>query len=328
VDEAGAPARMSVGDRLLESSTFFARSAASAYSDESWDVFYLHLSTAVEQLMKSILAQAHPALIADTHASFDSLLHLCGFGDKAKTPDFAAAVRTITAAQALDRIGRLVDGYRPPSPRVLLLLEMRNGIVHSGHRGRGGGEASLMGDVARYVEQLLGARGLSSADYWGDSAEMVATHMKGRLSALEASYQRRLQAAKERFAGYASRMEPPVLAAYVAAVTPTAPGAEFDSALVACPACGYEGEITGEPEPEWEPDWDYSDGQVWAAGMYVSKIHLQANGFECRICGLMLDADELAFGGLGDVTLTDHDCDLSEAATFFGRQAAEDERYD
>lgn len=42
----------------------------------------------------------------------------------------------------------------------------------------------------------------------------------------------------------------------------------------------------------------------------------------------MLDADEPAFGGLGDVTWTDHDCDLSEAATFFGRQAAEDERYD
>jgi hypothetical protein len=36
-----------------------------------------------------------------------------------------------------------------------------------------------------------------------------------------------------------------------------------------------------------------SDGQAWAAGMYVSKIHLTADGFECRICGLTLDADEL-----------------------------------
>ena len=327
VEEAGAPAQMSVGDRLLKSSTFFARSAATAYSDESWDVFYLHLATAVEQLVKAILAQAHPSLIADGHASFDSLLHLCGFGDKAKTPDFVAAVRTITAAEALVRIGRFVNGYRPPSPRVLLLLDLRNGIVHSGHRAAGGGEANLIGDVAQYVEQLLGASGLSTTEYWGDSAEMVITHMKRRLGALEASYQRRLQVAKERFAGYASKMDPAVLAAYVAAATPTAPGAELNSARVLCPACGYEGEIAGEAEPEWEPDWDYSDGQVWAAGMYVSKIRLQADRFECRVCGLKLDVDELAFGGLGDVILTDSDCDLSEAAEFFARQAAEDEWY-
>jgi hypothetical protein len=220
----------------------------------------------VEQLAKSVLAQAHPALIAYTRASFDSLLHLCGFGDKAKTPDFVVAVRTIGAVQALERIGRLVDGYRAPSPRVLLLLEMRNGIVHSGHRGTAGGEASLMGDVAQYVEQLLNARGLSTTEYWGDSAEMVATHMKRRLTALEASYQRRLQAAKERFAGYASRMEPAALEAYVAAATPIAPGAEFDSALVPCPACGHGGLITGESDPEWEPDWDYSDGQAGPLG--------------------------------------------------------------
>jgi hypothetical protein len=325
MDEADPPSGALVGQRLLESSTFFARSAATAYSAESWDLFYLHLATAVEQLVKSTLAASHPSFIADTRASFDSLLHLCGFGDKAKTPDFVAAVRTITVSQALDRIGRLVDGYRPPSPRVLLLLEMRNGIVHTGHREMGGGEAVLVGDVARYVEQLLSTLGLSQADYWGDSAEMVAAHMRRRLSAIEASYQRRLQAAKERFAGLADRMDPAALAAYVAAVTPTALGDHFDSALAPCPACGNEGEITGDPEPEWEPDWDFSDGQAWVSGMYVSKIQLQAHGFECRICGLTLGADELAFGGLGDVTLTDDDCDLSEAATFFERQAAEDD---
>ena len=188
----------SVADQLMDSSKFFARSAATAYSAESWDTFYLHLATAVEQLVKSVLAAAHPSFIADTRASFDSLLHLCGLGDRAKTPDFIAAVRTITVSQALERVARLVDGYRSPSPRVLLLLEMRNGIVHAGHRERGGGEAVLMGDVAQYVEQLLGARGLMSDEYWGDSAEMVAAHMKRRLGAIEASYQRRLQAAKAR----------------------------------------------------------------------------------------------------------------------------------
>ena len=42
-----AGAAESVGDRLLASSARFARSAATAYSDEEWDVFSLHLATKV-----------------------------------------------------------------------------------------------------------------------------------------------------------------------------------------------------------------------------------------------------------------------------------------
>jgi hypothetical protein len=317
----------SVGDRLLATSARFARSAAAAYSNEEWDVFYLHLATAVEQLVKAVLARAHPSFIADVRPNsrdgFDSLLHLCGYGNRARTPDFVAAVRTITASEALERVGLLVDGYQPPSALVGLLLRARNGIVHVGHQERAEGDA-ILGDVARYLGPLLSSQGLDPRDYWGDSATMVAVHAKRRLDANEARYRRRLQAAKDQYARLVSRTDEHGLAAYRAAVAPGFPAEPYDSALADCPACGETGLITGSPDVDWEADWDYADGEAYVAGAYVSRIHLTADGFRCRVCGLDLGLDDLGFAGLAHITLTDDDCDLSGATAYFGGQVAEE----
>jgi hypothetical protein len=327
VPDATAGTAGSVGVRLLASSTRFARSAATAYSDEQWDVFSLHLATAVEQLVKAVLARAHPSFIAEVRPNsrdgFDSLLHLCGFGHRARTPDFVAAVRTISATEALDRVGLLVDGYQPPSPLVGLLLRSRNGIVHAGYPEKAEGEA-VLGDVARYVGPLLSSQGIDPKEYWGDSADMVAVHAKRRLDASEARYRRRLQAAKDQYARLVSRMDQHGLAAYLAAVAPGFPAEPYDSALAECPACGETGLVTGSPEPEWEADWDYGDGRAYPVGAYVSEIRLDAVGFRCRVCGLDLDADDLAFAGLARIRLTDDDCDLSGATAYFGKQVADE----
>jgi hypothetical protein len=316
----------SVGDRLLATSARFARSAAAAYSNEEWDVFYLHLATAVEQLVKAVLARAHPSFIADVRPNsrdgFDSLLHLCGYGNRARTPDFVAAVRTITASEALERVGLLVDGYQPPSALVGLLLRARNGIVHVGHQERAEGDA-ILGDVARYLGPLLSSQGLDPRDYWGDSATMVAVHAKRRLDANEARYRRRLQAAKDQYARLVSRMDEHGLAAYRAAVAPALPAEPYDSTLAECPACGETGLITGFPDVDWEADWDYGDGEAYVAGAYVSRIHLTADAFRCRVCGLDLGLDDLGFAGLARITLSDDDCDLSGATAYFGGQVAD-----
>ena len=322
-----AGAAESVGDRLLASSTRFARSAATAYSDEEWDVFSLHLATAVEQLVKAVLARAHPSFIADVRPNsrdgFDSLLHLCGFGDRARTPDFVAAVRTISATEALERVGLLVDDYQPPSPLVGLLLRTRNGIVHAGYPEKAEGEA-VLGDAARYIALLLSSQGIDAKEYWGDSTNMVAVHVKRRLEASEARYRRRLQAAKDQYARLLSRMDEHGLAAYLAAVAPAFPAEPYDSAFAECPACGETGLITGSPDPEWEAEFDSEGGIPYVDGAYVSKIRLHAHGFHCRVCGLDLGADDLAFAGLEQITLTDDDCDLSGANAYFGGQAAEE----
>jgi hypothetical protein len=107
-----------VAERLLDSSTSFAQSSIAAYVAESWEVFHLHLATAIEQLAKAALADKHPTLLADPRGDFDSLLHLSGLGHFAQKPEYL--IRTITASEAIQRLGRVVDDYRAPGRRVAL----------------------------------------------------------------------------------------------------------------------------------------------------------------------------------------------------------------
>jgi hypothetical protein len=314
-----------VADRLVLSSIDFAQSAVGAYCGESWEIFYLHLAIAIEQVLKAVLAAQHPSLIADARG-FDSLLHLCGLGHHAKTPEFARAVRTITANEALDRVSRFVDDYQQPPARVRLLLEVRNAIAHAGHAERGEAEA-VLGDTAEYVEQLLPALCLTGATFWGDSAELVSDHAKRRLNEREASYARRLQAAKERFARLSADMEPAAMEAVVAASEPAGPNDTFDAVPAACPACRHNGDLWGDPEPEWEADWDVSDGQAWSPGAYVSRIELQGAEFKCGVCGLSLGPSLLPFAGLERVSLTPNEYDIADATRYFERAFYDEEDY-
>jgi hypothetical protein len=120
-----AAGREHTADRLLASSQAFAQSALGAYVDEQWEVFHLHLATAVEHLLKSVLARANPLFIADGRR-FDSLLHFAGMSQGAATPPSAA--RTITVGEALERVKLLVDDYPEPTAEVRTLLYSRNAM--------------------------------------------------------------------------------------------------------------------------------------------------------------------------------------------------------
>ena len=324
MDDVTPEGTPSVADRLLASSTFFARSAATAYASESWEVFHLHLATALDQLIKAVLASVHPSFIADTSANFDSLLHLCGFGARAQTPEFVAAVRTITASVALKRVERVADDYRKPGSRVILPLETRNAIVHVGHQARTEGELTL-GEVAHYVGPLLSSLNMEPTEYWGDSFGLVADHANRRLGAAEAAYKRKVQAAKDRYARTITTMNHASLVAFLAAVAATSLSEPFESAPVECPACGHPGWLAGSPEPDWEADYDVADGEGYVSGVYVSAIQLRASGFDCPTCGLSLDTSLLPIAELDQVTVNAEDFDVSEATTFFQRQLAEQE---
>lgn len=309
---------------LVESSIVFAQSAASAYSSESWHLYYLHLATAVEHLVKSVLAGINPAFIADSRAGFDSLLHLCGMADKAATPDFAGVVKTITIKEALSRVGRFIPQYRQPTPAVRLLLDLRNSVVHVGHCEKRDAE-TMLADTAEYVAQLLSFQGVAHDQYWGASAVMVSEHTTKRLSEIEALCSRHIQAAKDRYARTIESMDSSGHRAFLATTMPVAPRPSFDSALVDCPACGNPGELTGFPEPDWEADVDVEGGEAYVCGTYVASIHLQADGFHCYACGLDLGPQELPFAGMGDVVLIPDDFDVSDATRYFERRLADEE---
>ena len=302
--------------RLLESSSSFAQSAIAAYTAESWELYYLHLATAVELLVKAVLARAHPTLIADTRASFDSLLHLCGLGHRARVPEFVAAVRTVSATEAMQRVERVVDGYRHPGADVQLLLELRNGIVHSGELARSQSEA-ILGAVGEYTDTLLPSVGMSRARYWGHSAALVEDHSRRRLSELEASFRRKLESSKSRFRRITESMERTEKSAFIAALTTNSISDAFDEVPAPCPACGSPGVLYGYPDPQWEADWDVEGNESFVSGAYVKAIVVQGTSFSCRVCGLNLDSMQLGFADLEAVTLGDEDFELSTATSYF-----------
>lgn len=318
------PEAQGIAERLTEASRRFAQSATSAYASENWEVFCLHLATAVEQLLKAVLAGVHPSFIADPTGGFDSLLHLCGEGARAAKPEPLGALRTITTKESFTRVARVIDHYEEPGDGVKLLIEMRNSVVHAGDHANTQVEI-VLADVARFVPQLLLARGLTPDQYWGDSMQMVTEHAQRRLTAIEASYERKLQAARDRLQILIDQMgEDSALEAYVASVTPDGLAEPFDAAPVKCPACGYEGLISGTADPVWEADWDVGDGIAYIAGAYLSRIRLLSPWFKCRVCGLSLAPSQLPFAGLDSFAITDREYDLSEATRFYERQEAED----
>lgn len=167
--------------------------------------------------------------------------------------------------------------------------------------------------------------GVDPSEYWGESAGTVADHAQRRIGAIEATFKRRVQAAKNDYTRKTDSMDAAGLAAYLAAVAPPPPSEPFDSAPATCPACGEQGLLSGTPEPDWEANWDVGDGEPYAAGAYVSTIELQASAFECRACGLTLGAPFLGLADFEEIALTEDDFDVSEATAFFQRQLAEDD---
>lgn len=97
------------------------------------------------------------------------------------------------------------------------------------------------------------------------------------------------------------------------------------AAAVECPACESRGAVFGTPSPNWEADWDVSDGIAYAAGAYVDSITLDGAVFDCRVCGLSLFGPLLDTAGIGNTFRHNVDFDLEAASDFFTRQLMEED---
>jgi hypothetical protein len=310
--------------QLLDASQLFAQSAMSAYADEKWEFFYLHLATALEQLIKAVLANADPVLIAEERPTFETLLYLAGYGPGPGDGEAFVGVKTVSISQSFERIARVVEPYKRHGAGVNRLVDVRNSVVHAGLGGKIAAE-QVLGDTAEYMEQLLAAVAKDREAYWGDSAELVADHRGRRLDAITGAYRRRIEAAKRHYHALIDGMDESTRQAFLAAVLSSAE--TFPAELLKeCPACGNEGVLhIGYAEPDWQPDYDYGDGQVYIAGLYVAKVRFFGHEFSCRACGLDLMDTDLALAGMDDFTLTERDFDVSVATEAFQAQLREDE---
>ena len=154
-------------------------------------------------------------------------------------------------------------------------------------------------------------------------AEAVAELIEGRAAALQAWYERRIEAARANFLRIVTNMDEVAKAAFLTAVTPPSPTEPFEEWPVDCPACGNVGVLTGEPDPDWEADWDVADGEAYAAGAYVSGVTLNARSFACRACGLSLSGPALRLADFDRVGFGESDFDVSDASQYFGRVESE-----
>ncbi len=311
----GVTTRGSVADRLLASAAAFAGMAVAAYRDEDWPLFYIHLATALEHLVKGALAHANPAYIADAR-SFDALLHLTGRGDRASKPEFVEAAKTISVGEAMERAARLVDGFSARSSLIGALLDRRNAVIHAGTAVTGE-EAHIIGDVARQAASLLQFVERTPGQLWGEDEAFVDRLAARRATEIEAAYARRLEAARVRFGALAKRLDESTMTAYLASREATRPADDYSAFPFECPACAHLGMLEGDPEPDWEPDYDYDGYESYVSGVYVARIRLSASQFSCNVCGLSLNREELVAAGMSAGQFGEDDFDLSEASDYF-----------
>lgn len=269
-----------VASQLAESAPRFARDSLAALSTGDDVGFALYAATSLEHLLKCYLARKHLALIVEAK-HLDSLLHACGLDAAARTT--RDKVKTISAAESLERAGRFLPLLASHSANMEQLFCVRNGAVHLAD------SSSVQPFVLPFLkasEQVREALALDRDDYWGEYIALADSTLREHVAAAELKAAAAVGAAKaafsERFGGldHASRW-----AAIEALEPDTFFGYEEQSAT--CPACGSAALASGTVETEWRYEEDGHDGFI-----PTLDATFFAETLRCAICGLTLDDDD------------------------------------
>lgn len=281
---------------LAESGRRFAHLGLAEHQgpDGTGDLAVLYMSTAVEHLAKAVLCKIHPALILDAKQKnfFDALLYTTRH-PASSAP--LAAMRTISCGEALSRARRL-DVRVPTEDEARKLIQARDGLVHLAlpHESQG---SELVALGVRICAALL--HSLDLPDFWGGYAASVATLLDDHATEVQRIVALRLQAAVQRLRDQHDDLGEAERTALFNTIADAHEPDDDDSMAYPCPACGFNGVLTGNSEMrEGEPDWDYADGQSYVSGVPVN-VWLTADAFRCFVCDLRLSTpDELGAAGL------------------------------
>jgi|ERR1700722_12454317 len=277
-------------DKLLKQSAGAAQRGIRHYLDEEYDQFLIHAAHSLELVGKARLATIHPSLIVDR--DFDSLLHVCAAGKHAKRPPWN--IKTITATEVLARCIQLHPGLRDFSGRLGLLAAYRNSAVHFGEIVAEEKEEIFNSFIAA-TSLITDEMGIKRTDFFGESAELVASRLDASLEKVNRDVAERLTRAVIMFKRRFSELDNAQLEVVLKSVEAGYPVDKYERRLIDCPACGKQGLISGTCDVDWQADIDY-DGSV--SGAYA-VVTMTASGFSCGFCGLTLDdAAELKAAGL------------------------------
>jgi hypothetical protein len=137
--------------------------------------------------------------------------------------------------------------------------------------------------------------GIKRQDFFGEFAELVATHLDNSLAEVNREVAERLARSKTMFEQRYSALDDSQMQVVVKSVEASYPVDKYERRLFDCPACGMQGLISGSYDVDWQVDYD-RDGSI--SGGYP-VVTMTASGFSCGFCDLNLDgAAELKASGL------------------------------
>lgn len=279
-----------LGTRLYAASQHHARKARELVdSPDEHDRLdaVVHAGAALELIAKALLAEIDRCLLPDRvhHALLDAV----AAERDGLAPGPVPAKNTVGGVLAVELVARLVPGCRTAEQRAKAVLSARNAAIHVAMAPTPQDLAKYVSDMEDFVDPVATYLRGSSHDYWGFYFDEVNRARAAREEAMLARARAAVAEARTRY-DHAIAPLPTDLRERVLEELRTRAsivGEEMDE--IDCPACGELATTA------WE--WDI-DGEVGDLGETINYLYLGLLGMGCPVCGLRLDADEMAALGL------------------------------
>lgn len=258
----------------------------------------IHAGAAVELLTKMALAQVNPILLAKPSAGPDTALSLLREAVRYLGHGLDGHVKpgpmyTLSAQQALEVAALLHHHERLDVAAAKAVLATRNDAAHMGFGSRTQVGAAVQSMVA-YVEHCLSVTREDASSFWGRTDDEAQELLKARADRLARSIREKKTAARTVFRKKAPRAESqePVRNSGRRREPPsglTAPEDPMrDVSPVLCHACDGPAWLASDVFIDQEAD---GFGDVTTLGWVIPL------GFECMVCALKYDSEELEFLG-------------------------------
>jgi len=255
--------------------------------------------SAVEYLLRSVVVAADPVLLA-RRDSLDSMIALSKAVSAA--PFDPKLLRTIDASEALKVVGKLHPTMKTQND-ALDVFALRNTAAHMAMELGTELEKGVV-QVVRVIDELLSFLSEDENAYWGSNLWSLVGEMKKKASdALLHRVRSKVAAAEMRFktvtALFNDTNRESMLLILERRGVPFALDEDGLDLSRVCPACGRKGHLSlvKEFDPDsvevWSDIDDPSNSTITVSVMGVPNL------FQCPVCALLLEGDELGlYAGL------------------------------
>jgi hypothetical protein len=250
-----------------------------------------HAGAAVELIAKAVLADFDVRLLPDReahHALLEAVAELRGRRDTLATKARNGET-TVRAGLAIELAARVADGCRSQQAAARSVMKARNAAVHMAVPPDVEHMAGLMESMQAFTDAAASRLRGSSRDYWGIDFDDVQRQHRITAQRLTEAVEAKVAGAAALFArlvdGLSEQRRESIITELRRRTTLTGDVME----AIECPACHEEADVA----------WDW-DGEVEEEfpGECLYTAYLVVTTLRCPVCGLTLDASELAALGL------------------------------